>query len=75
MFFVAALSTTRYGLTETTPVALWLHREDSIRKCGSSGRLISSLQARLVDENEKDVPPGPEIRGELWVRTYQFRIS
>jgi len=45
-----------------------LRREDSVRKRGSSGRLIPNLQARLVDENERDVPPGPEIRGELWVR-------
>jgi len=63
-----------YGLTETSPVVHWLRREDSIRKRGSSGRLIPNLQARLVDENERDVPPGPEIRGELWVRTYQFPI-
>ncbi|KAF9504367.1 hypothetical protein BS47DRAFT_1401493 [Hydnum rufescens UP504] len=70
----SSLGLARWGTTnllsrkETTPVTHWLHYEDSIRKRGSSGRLIPNLQARLVDEDEKDVPPGPEIRGELWVR-------
>ena len=59
----------RYGLTETSPVVNWMNPKDSIRKVGSVGRLIPNLQARLVDENENDVQPGPETRGELWVRT------
>ncbi|KAF9504366.1 hypothetical protein BS47DRAFT_1355281 [Hydnum rufescens UP504] len=57
-----------YGLTETSPVTHWLRGQDSIRKRGSIGRLLPNVQARLVDDDEKDIQPGPENSGELWVR-------
>lgn len=57
-------------MTESTGGALWLRVKDSVRKAGSTGWLIPNFQARLVDENEKDIQPGPENQGELWVRMY-----
>ena len=60
----------RYGLTETSPTTHWLRVEDSIRKIGTTGLLLPNLEARLVDEDGNDVKPGPENRGELWIRTY-----
>jgi 4-coumarate--CoA ligase len=56
-----------YGLTETIGTH-WLRVEDSMRKIGSVGWLIPNIQARLVDEDEEDIQPGPE----LWVRMYLF---
>ncbi|KAF9514737.1 hypothetical protein BS47DRAFT_1372215 [Hydnum rufescens UP504] len=60
--------TQSYGLTETTSGTHWLRVEDSMRKPGSVGWLIPNIQARLVDEDEEDIQPGQEKRGELWVR-------
>ncbi|KAF9519425.1 hypothetical protein BS47DRAFT_1388240 [Hydnum rufescens UP504] len=59
--------TQSYGLTGTLGTH-WLHVEDSIRKIGSIGCLIPNVQARLVDEDDEDIQPGPEKRGELWIR-------
>ncbi|KAF9514787.1 hypothetical protein BS47DRAFT_1381831 [Hydnum rufescens UP504] len=57
-----------YGLTETSPTTHWLPLEDTIRKMGTIGLLLPNLQARLVDDDENDIKPGPENRGELWIR-------
>ncbi|KAF9514722.1 hypothetical protein BS47DRAFT_1451228, partial [Hydnum rufescens UP504] len=57
-----------YGLTETASQTHWLKVQDSMRKVGSVGWLLPNLQARLVDDDENDIKPGPENRGELWVR-------
>ncbi|WVQ73380.1 hypothetical protein IAR50_002951 [Cryptococcus sp. DSM 104548] len=56
-----------YGLTETTPVAAVMTLAEAAAHPGSTGRLIPTYQARLVDaETGKDVPKGE--RGELWLR-------
>jgi long-subunit acyl-CoA synthetase (AMP-forming) len=60
----------RYGLTETSSGGLWLSRKDSVRKAGYAGLPPPNFQMRLVDENEDDIQPGQEKRGELWIRTY-----
>ncbi|KAF8338789.1 AMP binding protein [Cantharellus anzutake] len=52
-----AVITQGYGLTETSPTAIWFLR-----------LLLPNLEVRLVDDDEKDVPPGPDSRGELWIR-------
>jgi len=57
-----------YGLTETSPTTHWLPLEDTLRKMGTIGLLLPNLQARLVDDDENDIKPSPENRGELWVR-------
>ena len=55
-----------YGLTEVSVNCFTLNPEDAIRKAGSVGRPIFHLDARVVDEDGRDVPQG-QI-GELWLR-------
>ncbi|GAA5974727.1 hypothetical protein JCM11641_007242 [Rhodosporidiobolus odoratus] len=52
------------GMTEVSSVAT-IPNLDS-RKSGSTGRVISSMEARLVDPEGRDVKEGEA--GELWVR-------
>ena len=53
-----------YGLTEASPIVTssagleW--------KPGSVGKVLSGIEARLVDPNSEDVPEGDS--GEIWVR-------
>lgn len=42
--------------------------KDELRKIGSAGVLVPSLEARIVDDNGTDVLPGQGIPGELWMR-------
>jgi fatty-acyl-CoA synthase len=44
-----------YGCTETAPIALVLHKEDAVRKIGSTGKPALHCETKLVD-------------GEIWVR-------
>lgn len=55
-----------YGTTEAG-ITLLLQPEDQLRKAGSCGREVTSVEVRLVDENGNDVPPG-EV-GELVCRS------
>lgn len=55
-----------YGLTEVSVNCFTLNPEDAIRKAGSVGRPIFHLDARLVDDEGKDVPQN--VVGELWLR-------
>ncbi|KAJ7060932.1 AMP binding protein [Mycena amicta] len=61
-----------YGLTETSPSTHTLAFEDcnDPRRVGSIGTLLSTLEARLVADDEGDVVVDAELgkRGELWVR-------
>lgn len=49
-----------------------LDPRDALRKIGSAGVLMSHLEARLMDDDEKDVQPkegeGHVGPGELWLR-------
>ena len=47
-----------FGQTEMSPVTCVLSAEDSDRRRGSIGRPILNVEARLVDEQGKDVRPG-----------------
>jgi fatty-acyl-CoA synthase len=47
-----------FGQTEMSPVTCMLPGEDAIRKLGSVGRVIPTVAARIVDENNDDVPVG-----------------
>jgi fatty-acyl-CoA synthase len=47
-----------YGLTEVGPNCFKLGIEDAVRKAGSIGLPSFHSQARIVDENGKDVPRG-----------------
>ncbi|RMG15587.1 MAG: AMP-dependent synthetase [Planctomycetota bacterium] len=55
-----------YGLTEVGPNCFSLPPEDAVRKAGTVGRPVMHCEARIVDEQGRDVPPG-EV-GELWLR-------
>lgn len=46
-----------YGLTETGRLSA-LALEDSIRKAGSVGKEVFHVTMRIVDKNDRDVPPG-----------------
>ncbi len=49
---------TAFGQTECSPVTCLLRGEDSIRKIGSIGTPIVNVEARIVDDDMNDVPPG-----------------
>jgi fatty-acyl-CoA synthase len=55
-----------YGMTETGPSCLALRIEDAERKIGSTGKPVTHVEVKVVDENGKDMPTGE--MGELWVR-------
>jgi fatty-acyl-CoA synthase len=55
-----------YGTTETGPISIVLRAEDAVRKVGSTGKPALHCEARLVDEQGRDVPPGTV--GEIRVR-------
>ena len=52
-----------YGLTEASPLTLNFAGRDKI---GSTGKLVSGIEARFIDSDGKDVPQGQE--GELIVK-------
>ena len=55
-----------WGMTETTCVATYLYPPEG-DSTGSVGRLVQNLDAKLVDDNGKEVGPY-DIRGELCIR-------
>ncbi|KAF8300471.1 AMP binding protein [Clavulina sp. PMI_390] len=57
-----------YGLTETSPGTNIVPPEWTLYKPHCVGRLHPNMEARIVDDDERDVPPGPTARGELWFR-------
>lgn len=63
--FAGSLPTSTSSESASTHI---LPPELSVKKVGSIGVLLANQQARLVDEEEKDVAPGDLARGELWIR-------
>ncbi|MFN2503576.1 MAG: class I adenylate-forming enzyme family protein [Acidimicrobiales bacterium] len=55
-----------YGLTETHSPATILLDAEFRRKPGSVGRPVPCAEARIVDDDGRDLPPGEA--GELWIR-------
>jgi acyl-CoA synthetase (AMP-forming)/AMP-acid ligase II len=55
-----------YGCTEASPCITILNAEDSLRKDLSVGKALPFLEARVVDDDDKFLPPG-EV-GELICR-------
>jgi len=47
-----------YGQTEMSPVATVLKPEDQLRKLGSAGRACINVETRVVDDEDRPVPPG-----------------
>jgi fatty-acyl-CoA synthase len=55
-----------YGMTETSPAVLMLHRGDAVRKAGSCGTPVLHTEVRIVRPDGLDA--GVDEIGELWVR-------
>lgn len=55
-----------FGMTETAPMVSVLDAEHVVEKAGSIGRTAFHVQARIVDDDDRDVPTGTV--GELVVR-------
>ncbi|MGX6510377.1 fatty-acid--CoA ligase FadD5 [Rhodococcus sp. SJ-2] len=72
--FPDAFNVAVFGQTEMSPITCVLDGADAIRKLGSVGRVIPTIQARVVDTEMNDVAPGEvgEIvyRGPTMMRDY-----
>jgi fatty-acyl-CoA synthase len=64
-----------YGLTETAPGGTLIPPEDARRKAGTVGKPVLHVELRIVDEEERDVPPqtigevlfrGPNVFAGYW---------
>ena len=77
--FPDALNLAVFGQTETSPITCVLRGEDSLRKLGSVGRPIPTIQVRVVDEDMNDVAQGEvgEIiyRGPTVIRGYWNKLA
>jgi fatty-acyl-CoA synthase len=47
-----------YGQTEMSPLATLLRPEDQLRKAGSAGRPAINVETRIVDDEDRPLPPG-----------------
>ncbi|HET8883230.1 MAG TPA: acyl-CoA synthetase [Solimonas sp.] len=47
-----------YGQTEMSPVATVLKPEDQLRKLGSAGKPALNVETRIVDDDDRPLPPG-----------------
>jgi fatty-acyl-CoA synthase len=47
-----------YGQTEMSPLATLLRPEDQVRKAGSTGRPAINVETRIVDDEDRPLPPG-----------------
>ncbi|WP_394553055.1 long-chain-fatty-acid--CoA ligase [Agromyces sp. MMS24-JH15] len=56
--FPNAMNVAVFGQTEMSPITCVLRGEDSLRKLGSVGRPIPTIQSRVVDDDLNDVAPG-----------------
>ena len=54
-----------YGMTEASPYVSWQKVAEEV-PYGAIGKLLPGIEARLMDEDGKDVTVGE--RGELWIR-------
>lgn len=80
--FPNALNVAVFGQTEMSPITCVLDGEDALRKLGSVGKVIPTIQARIVDDEMNDVPPGqigeivyrgPTLMREYWQNTQGTR--
>ncbi len=54
-----------FGMTETSPAAIFLDTGEALRKIGSTGKPLLHTEYRIVNEMGEDC--GPDEIGELWV--------
>ena len=60
-----------YGLSETSPVASFNVRERP-RKPGSIGLPIWGVDMKVFDDDDNELPPGPENVGEIVIRGHNL---
>ncbi|MFZ2173543.1 MAG: fatty-acid--CoA ligase FadD5 [Rhodococcus sp. (in: high G+C Gram-positive bacteria)] len=56
--FPNALNVAVFGQTEMSPITCVLDGDDAVRKLGSVGKPIPTIQTRIVDDEMNDVEPG-----------------
>ncbi|MDQ1182327.1 fatty-acid--CoA ligase FadD5 [Rhodococcus sp. SORGH_AS_0301] len=56
--FPDALTVAVFGQTEMSPITCVLDGGDALRKLGSVGRVVATVEARVVDDDMIDVPQG-----------------
>jgi len=56
-----------YGLSEGPSIALFLSKEDAVRKIGSTGKPVTNCELQIVDESMNRVPPGE--KGEIVIKS------
>ena len=56
--FPDAFNVAVFGQTEMSPITCVLDGKDAVRKLGSVGKVIPTIQARIVDDEMNDVAPG-----------------
>jgi fatty-acyl-CoA synthase len=54
-----------FGMTETSPAAIFLDPAEALRKIGSTGKALLHTEMRIVNDEGQDC--GPNEIGELWV--------
>jgi long-chain acyl-CoA synthetase len=59
---------TGYGLTETHGIVTANGARLYLAKPDSAGAIVPTLDAKLVDDDGTDLPPGPDVVGQLCVR-------
>jgi long-chain acyl-CoA synthetase len=64
----AGSPSTGYGLTETTGIVTANGARYFLLKPSSCGPVMPTLDAKLVDDDGEDLPPGPDVVGQLCVR-------
>lgn len=62
-----------YGLTETSPAAIFLVAEHSLSKLGSCGKPPLYIEAKLIDR-DGDIE-GPDVRGEICIRGANLSVG
>jgi len=71
-----------FGMSEASPSISTLPKDLALKKAGSIGRALFHVEARVVDEDMKDVPlneigelviRGPNVMKEYWKRTEATR--
>ncbi len=56
-----------YGLSEGPSIALFMKKEDAVRKIGSTGKPVTNCEVLIVDEAMNRVPPGE--KGEVVINS------
>ncbi len=56
-----------YGMSEGPTIATYLRAEHALRKVGSCGKPVTNCELRVVDDQDRDLPPGET--GEVLTRS------